>query len=90
MTIAIQSKPTRSSTFHLPIPLFYRLFAPFQRLWWHTQAYTVIFGVMALTGLSVIVLYLHDHLSRTLARLLHHLSSSNRTKDISTAIKQRG
>ncbi|MCM0594325.1 MAG: hypothetical protein ACSI46_04415 [Gloeotrichia echinulata DVL01] len=28
-------------------------------LWWHTKAYTTVFGIMLLTFASVIFLYLH-------------------------------
>jgi hypothetical protein len=33
--------------------------ALFKRLWWHTKAYTTVFGIMLLTFASLVFLYIH-------------------------------
>lgn len=81
MVVAIQTQAIQPSKFSYLVKLKYWLIAPFQKIWWHTHAYSVIFGVMGLTMLSVIVLYLYDHFSKIFSiRHQNFYSSSEQTE----------
>jgi hypothetical protein len=43
--------------------------APLYRLWWHTHAYATILGILFLTLLSLVALYLYEQSSRVLFKL---------------------
>lgn len=63
MVVAIQTRSIRPAKFSRAIKIKHQLITPFQRLWWHLHAYTVIFGLMLLTGFSLIVLSLYGSLA---------------------------
>jgi hypothetical protein len=89
MAIALQNQ---SITYSKPHPLtkfYYRLFAPFKRLWWHIHAYSVIFGVMSLTALSLVALFIYDR-SKVIPLLLQGWQSSTHpTSELPVSVKQQ-
>ena len=45
------------------------------RVWWHTHAYATVFGILLLTLLSLVVLYLHNQFIKRRFQLQWHPST---------------
>ena len=58
MAIATRLYVPKVSKFSILLKPLHLSKALLYRLWWHTKAYSVILGVIVLTGLSLLALYL--------------------------------
>jgi len=60
MTIALEIYRARRSTALVRTPLHQPLTAWVRRVFWHTHAYTTIFGIMVLVCLGIVLLHLYE------------------------------